>query len=164
MPESKEIPIVRRLQGGILVPCNIRQVSRETEDGGSETFYIYDQVRLDRKTMPSLSESKAVVVGALNADLHMHIYSRYDQGTQATIQAYASKADRLGRTDIQDECQKIFDWIDSVLAYYDARKSEVVQAADMQAMAQVTWDFAGNVPAPADLMGWRDIRAMFSSQ
>lgn len=160
--ESKSFPNLSKLQGGVIVPCNVQEVSRETEDGTTETFYVYDKLKLNQKMLPNLEQAKAEIIKALNSDLQQYIYIRYDQGTQQTISAYAQKANRLGRSDIQDECEKIFDWIDSVLSYYDTQKNNIQQATDEQSMIQVIWDFDANVPMPSGLLGWRYIRDMFN--
>lgn len=46
MPESKEQPRIKRLQGGILAPFNIQEIEREEEDGNTETFYKYNQIKI----------------------------------------------------------------------------------------------------------------------
>jgi hypothetical protein len=163
MLESKSMPTIRRSNQGVLVPYCVTQVTREAENGGSETFYRFQQIRLDQAQLPSLDQAAKQVWRKLQADLHQYIYARYDPGTQQTIQAYAQKADHLGRSDIVDECERIFDWVDDVLAYYDQRKAAVFGAGNEAELVSVSWDFPGSVPIPGGMVGWRDIRAMFSN-
>ena len=44
MVESKEYPEIKRLQGKILVPCDVEQVERE-----GEKFYRYTLLRLENR-------------------------------------------------------------------------------------------------------------------
>lgn len=161
MPESKAIPSIRRLQGGVLFPHNITQVTKENEGGEIETVCLFKQIKLDQHALPGLSEARVIVWRELQKDLHAHIYSHYDQGSQSTVQGYLSRAERLGRLDIVRECEKILDWIDDCLDYYYVRKDEVLASADTEELVQVSWDFTINQPVPDDLLGLREIKEMF---
>jgi len=160
MSEAKNRPETQKIHHGVLIPCNIHEVQRETEEGTSETVYRYEEIQLSQSNLPNNKRLRRAIANRLNQHLREYLYSRYDQGTQSTIQGFALKADRLGRSDIVDECEKILDWIAGVLDYYDTAKQSILSGSgDPQA---VQWDFEADVP-PQNLRGWREIRAMFDS-
>jgi len=162
MPEAKNIPKIRKLQGKVQLPYNVREKTRTDEDGNQEIYYAFDRLNLNQAQLPSLEQAKKQVVTALQADLHKHIYPEYDQGSQASIQAIAQKAERNGLSDIADECEKIFNWIEDCLDYYYARKDDILNATDEQSLVTINWNFVGNVPKPSDLKTLREIKGMFS--
>jgi len=161
MPESKQNPEIKRLQGGVILPYNVQQVTRTNEDGEQETFYTFDRVKVDQQILPKLEQVKKIIVEQLRHDLHKHIYPNYDEGSQSTIQAYAMQAQNQGRPDIYDECDEIMTWIDDVLSYYYSTKDSVVAATDETGITEVNWDFASDKPVPSDLKSLKEIKAMW---
>ncbi len=163
MAQAKHRPQIAKHGTGIVIPYTVHTITQSGEDDTEETFYEYAEITLDRRDLPPLNAIKAAIAQQLRADLQAHIYTHYDQGTQATLQAFYAKAQRQSLTDIADECEAIFDWIENVLDYYDARKQAVIDAADEDSAISVNWDFEANVPPPSSLKGWRDIKAMFNA-
>lgn len=161
MPQSKNIPQIRKLQGKVQIPYNVQQKTRTDEDGNEETYYAFDRLKIDQAQTPSLDQAKRHIAQELETDLHKHIYPEYNNGTQNSINGYSRKAQKLGLQSIEDECEKILDWTDACLDYYYSRKDEVLSAADESSLIQVSWDFAQNVPKPSDLKTLREIREMF---
>ncbi len=161
MAQAKNKPTIYRHGTGVVIPYNVHNATLQDEDGTEETFYEYAEITLDRRDLPPLTAVKNAIAQQLRADLQAHIYTHYDQGTQATIQAFHAKAQRQSLTDITAECEAIFDWIQQVLGYYDDRKQAVVNAADEDAAVFVNWNFEVNVPKPSTLKGWRGVKAMF---
>ncbi len=161
MPESKQYPQIERIQGGVVVPYNVSQVTREEEDGTQATFYVYDKIRLERRDLPGLDNVKQHIVQQLRADLHAHVFVNYDLGSQNSINGLAQKAQRQGKSSIQDECQAILDWVDDCLGYYYAKKDEVLAATDEAGLTGVVWNFKANHPRPETLKSLREIRGMF---
>lgn len=161
MPESKHFPQVRQLQGGVLVPFNVQQQTRTDEDGEQTTFYRFGQVKLEQRNLPALSQVQHTAWRELQRALHDHIYPRYDQGSQSTIQAYAQRAERQGRSDIVAECEKIMDWIDACLMYYYAKKDAIYAATTEGELVGIAWDFGADVPFPDDVLSLKAIRGMF---
>lgn len=184
--ESRHFPEICRLRGGVLVPSNVREVQKEDEEGTEETFYQYDIIKLKQKTLPSLQQAQEVVWRHMQQDQHAHILPEYDQGTQASVQASAQEAEVTIREvkedqesdnpeytaseaeeiiaqmkDIVAECKLIYGWIRDCLKYYYARKDEIFAASDQNELANVTWDFAENVPRPDGLKTLREIEGMF---
>lgn len=159
--QSKEFPQIKVLQGKILVPYNVRQIQVEQEEGPDETAYLYNLYKHDPgPAIDNLEHWKQVIWKLLQKDLHAHVYGTYDQGEQATISAYGSRAIAADRQDIVDECVAVQDWIDDVLDYYDVRKAAVFGAATQEELVSVNWDFPGDKPS-TDRKDWRDIKAMF---
>jgi len=164
MPSSNIFPQVKKLRNGVLIPFNVKEKSITDEEGSISTQYDYEELLLHQKVFPTLTQLKECVIHELNRQNDEFIYSHYTGGTQATIQGYAQKAARRGRTDIQDECEAILDWIESVLAYYDVKKGALAEATDEQSLISITWDFKTNTSiSPSGLKGWREIRDMFNS-
>ena len=97
----------------------------------------------------------------LNGELQTYIYTKYDSGTQATINGYATKALFINRTDIVAECQKLQNWVDDVLVYYDTKKVALLSATDEETRKTTTWDFTADVPL-VNYIDWRTIKAMFT--
>ena len=161
MPESKQMPEIKRLQGGVILPYNVQQITRTNEDDEQETFYKFDRIKLDQQTLPTLEQVKKHVVEQIRQDLHAHIYPNYDEGSQSTIQSYAMQAQGQGRSDIYNECEKIMNWIDDVLSYYYLIKDNVEAATDEVGTTGVNWDFASDKPAPNDLKSLKEIKAMW---
>jgi len=161
MLESKQIPAIKQLQGGVLIPYNIQEVQRENDEGQLETFYKFDRIKLDQRNLPNLTQVQKAVIGALQSDLHEYIYPEYDQASQNTILALAQKAERQGFTDIVTECGKVMDWVDSCLSHYYTQKDAIIAAANEQDVCNVNWDFVGNCPKTSDLKTLKEIRAMF---
>lgn len=162
MPQSKNIPQIRKLQGKVQIPYNVQQKTRTDEDGNEETYYTFDRLKIDQAQLPSSDQVKRELVEALRSDLHQHIYPEYDQGTQSSIQALAQKADRDDQTEIVDKCEEVFDWIESCLDYYYDKKDKISSAEDESSLIQVSWDFVENVPKPSGLKSLREIKDMFS--
>jgi hypothetical protein len=152
MTQSKDFPQIQKLQGGVLIPCNVQQFENEGETG-----YKYTQLKM---TNPGTFESyQQVIWRKLQSDLSQTIHSMYDQGEQATISGYAIKAANLSRQDIIDVCLPVQAWIDSVLEYYDTKKIEVFAASNEFELLSVAWDFSSfNSHTRVD---WRAIKAMF---
>lgn len=46
MTESKEYPTMKRLQGSILVPCEVQKIYREDGGGRQGTFYKFTQIKI----------------------------------------------------------------------------------------------------------------------
>jgi hypothetical protein len=162
MPESKQIPEIKRLQGGIILPYKVQQTTRMNEDDVQETFYKFNRIKLDQQLLPSLSEAAQHIWRQLQIDLHNYIYAHYDQGSQSTIQMYTQKADRQGRSDIVAECDKVMNWIDTCLAYYYNKKNNIHAAADETSLISITWNFKTDVPITNDLLSLKSIGEMFS--
>jgi len=153
MTQSKDFPQIQKLQGGVLIPCNIQQFENEEETG-----YKYTQLKM---TNPGTFASyQQAVWRELQADLGRIIHNMYDQGEQATISGYAIKAANLGRQDIIDVCLPVQAWIDSVLEYYDTKKVEVFAAANEFELLSVNWDFS--VFSNHIRVDWRNIKEMFN--
>jgi len=161
MPESKEFPKIKNLHGGIVVPYNAKQKIRINENDVEEAFYVFQRVKLNQVVKPNLQQSKKCVWQQLQSDLHSHIYPKYDQGSQSTLQAYAQRAERQGRSDIVAECDKIMDWLDSCLSYYYDKKEAIYAVVDEAALVGVAWDFETDVPLPGDVLSLKAIRGMF---
>ena len=161
MPESKQYPQIERIQGGVVVPYNVSRVTREEEDGTQAAFYVFDKIKLDRQDLPSLESIKRHIVQQLRQDLHAHVFVHYDLGSQNSINGLAQKAQRKGRSSIQDECQAILDWVDDCLGYYYAKKDEILAATDEANLTGVAWDFEANHSKPVTLKSLREIREMF---
>lgn len=161
MPEAKQIPEIKRLQGGVIIPYNVQQVTRTNEDDEQETFYVFDRIKLNQQILPKLEQVKKIIAEQLRHDLHKHIYPHYDEGSQSTIQAYAMQAQNQGRGDVYTECEKIMNWIDEVLSYYYSVKDSVDAATDESGVTGVNWDFAKDKPAPSDLKSLKEIKAMW---
>jgi hypothetical protein len=146
-----------------LVPYNVRQQARPTDDGSQETMWVYDLIRAEPVpggTPSALAHWRRETVAQLNRELQKYIYSVYDPGTQATINGYAARALAEGRSDIVTECRKVQDWVDRVLDYYDTTKQALVSAASEEERMDVTWNFPREVPI-SEYVDWRDIKAMF---
>ncbi len=159
--QSKDFPTIRRLQGKILVPYNVSEVTIG-EEGEQETAYAFQLYKHEvGPDVNNLEYWQQVVWKLLQKDLHTHVYGIYDQGEQATISAYGARAIAAERQDIIDECITVQDWIDDVLEYYDVRKAAVFGATTQEELVGVNWDFPGDKPC-ADRKDWRDIKAMFS--
>ena len=161
MPESKNTPQVKRLQGGILVPCNMQQVTRTNEEDEQETFYKFDRIKLNQHSLPGLDDLKKHIVQQLQEDLHAHVFVHYDLGSQNSINGMAQQANRLDRTDIMDECKAILDWVGDCLGYYYTKKDALLGASDDTSLAGVMWDFEANAPKPNALKSLREIQGMF---
>ncbi len=158
--QSKDFPIIRKLQGKILVPYNVNQVTLDSEEGET-TAYEFDLYRHEvGPALNDLEHWKKVIWKLLQKDLHTHVYGIYDQGEQSTISAYGAKAIAAERQDIVDECVAVQDWIDSVLEYYDLLKNAIFSAVDEEGLLEVNWDFPGDMPC-VDRKDWRDIKEMF---
>ncbi len=160
MPESKQMPEIKRLQGGVIVPYNAEQITRANEEDEQEIFYKFRRIKLNQQPLPSLFDVKKTIIRQLQQDLHEHIYINYDPGAQNTINAYAQKARRQGRSDIEDECERILDWIDNCLDHYYTTKSNILSATNSSDVIVMNWDF-NDYPKPSDLKSLREIREMF---
>jgi hypothetical protein len=158
MTQSKEYPTIKKLQGKILVPYNVKQITIQGEDQES-IAYEYDQLRMDYPGPFELYQN--LIWRRLQSDLQRYVYGNYDPGEQATLTGYAVRATNLGRQDIVDICLPVQAWIDNVLAYYDGKKTEIFTASDMAGVMSVTWDFAGDQPNP-NRVDWRDVKEMFN--
>lgn len=161
MPESKQKPIVQKLQGGIIIPYNTKQVTRVDEEGSEDTFFVFNQIKLNQKNKPASSKIREIIIEQLQKELQKSIYYEYDQGSQNTIQGYFSKAQRIDRADIQDECEKILDWIDNSLTYYYQNKTLLINATDEDELILISWDFAQDKPKPSNLLSLSEIKNMF---
>ena len=162
MPQSKNVPEIRQLQGKIQIPYNVKPKTRTDEEGAEETYYEFDRLIIDQVQTPNLDQIKRYVSQALRGDLSKHIYTEYDQGNQATIQALAQKAERQSLTNVVDECEAIFDWVEATLDYYHMVRDDIVSAVDEGSVVQVIWDFVTNVPKPSTLKTRREIQGMFT--
>ncbi len=161
MAQAKHRQTVAKHGSAVIVPYNVHTITQQDEDGTEETFYEYQETTLDRRDLPPLNAVKTAIAQQLRADLQAHIYTHYDQGTQATIQAFHAKAQRQSLTDIADECEAIFDWIQQVLDYYDTKKQAILSASTTDDVLNINWNFETDVPKPSTLKGWREIKAMF---
>jgi len=90
MPESKSMPTIRPMGGGIVVPYNVTQVSRETENGGTEIFYVFEQMILNQKDIPGLQQVKKLVAQKLDEERDRRIargmFYQFPDGKTGTIQ------------------------------------------------------------------------------
>ena len=161
MPESKNTPQVKRLQGGILIPYNVQQITRTNEDDEQVTFYEFDRIKLNQHELPGLNDVREYIVQQLREDLHVHVFTHYDLGSQNSINGMAQRANRLDRTDIMDECEAILDWVGNCLGYYYTKKEALLGASDEVSLIEVAWNFEVNVPKPDALKSLKEIRGMF---
>jgi len=160
MPQATHKPYIRRLQGKILVPYNC---STTTDPETGETLYNFSVIRHPPgRPMNNQSYWIEQTWRQLNAELQAYIFQYYDQGIQATINGYASRALSEDRSDIVAECRKVQDWIDQVLEYYDSIKSDLLAVSTEDERLMTAWDFAENVPL-TEYINWRDVKAMFES-
>ncbi len=158
MPQSKHKPYIRNLQDQILVPYNCKTtVDSETED------ILYEFSLLKHSKGRSINDFNYwlnLTRRQLNADLQAYIYQYYDQGIQATINGYATKALSEDRDDIVIECKKVQNWIDLVLDYYDNIKSQLLSATNENERIMTSWNFPNNVPID-NYIDWRNLKSMF---
>lgn len=159
MPESKNTPQVKRLQGGILIPYNV--VTHTNEDDEQITFYKFDRIKLNQHSLPDLNNIKNYIVQQLRENLHTHIFVHYDLGSQNSIGALAQKAQRQDKADILDECEAILSWVGDCLSYYYTKKDEILATVDEANLIGVAWDFEASIPKPNTLKSLREIRGMF---
>jgi hypothetical protein len=69
----------------------------------------------------------------MNKDVQNYIYSKYDQGTQASLQALHS--DSSSPPELKQAIESMWAWIRSVMQYYYQRKAEILSGQ------VVKWDF-----------------------
>ncbi len=161
MAQSKTEPEPTPIQGKCLLPCNVHEIQVDNEDGTTETHYEYEEAVYPEQYIPPFDIMRDHVVSLLRNRVNAFIDSYYDQGTQNTIQSYALRAVQNGYADIYDACNRVMAWTDDVLAYYDVRKQDMLNATDMQTLKWIQWNFENDVAPSSDLPGWRDIKAMF---
>jgi hypothetical protein len=70
----------------------------------------------------------------MNKDVQNYIYSKYDQGTQASLQALHS--DSSSPPELKQAIESMWAWIRSVMQYYYQRKAEILSGQI------VKWNFA----------------------
>ncbi len=140
--ESKECPVIKKLQGKILVPCNIEQKTRLNPEDQEETYYQYNTLRLQIDTDTSLDNLKTVIKTELREQNDAYIYSKYKAGTQQSMQGIF--ADPETTEEAKNLIKTVWDWIrkTDVLPYYYSKKMEIENAADVEVLLTVVWDFS----------------------
>lgn len=137
---ADQAPIVKKLQGAVLVPCNVREQTYTDEDGTQKTHFVYRLLRHQGPKIPDLEELRTILMTQLNQDNQAYIYSHYDQGTQASFQAIYTDPGSSQAT--KDSLTPVLQWIrDQVLAYYYQKKNELRLAQDQATLSGILWDF-----------------------
>jgi len=171
-------PKIKKIYNKILMPYNCKTftdtqtfMENNTDDPNADpvpveytqTLYTYS-VYEDRSnnSIGNFEYWKNITLNCLNYDLKNYIYQYYDEGIQATITGYATKALNLSRTDIIAECQKVLDWIDICLDYYDSIKNILLNVTTEDERLMTSWDFKENCPL-TEYIDWRNIKSMFNS-
>lgn len=140
MVESKSFPKVQKLQGVWIIPCCVQEVQREDDEGVMETFYRYQEIRLDG-SKPQLADVRKHVLTELNRQNNSYILSHYGQGTQQKFQQLWDNPD-VSQT-VKDQVKLVSDWIDTVLAHYYEKKKYIRDTAStIDEIMQVQWDFS----------------------
>jgi hypothetical protein len=73
---------------------------------------------------------------SLNQDVQTYIYTKYDIGTQASLQAIYTQPTTPQA--VKDQFDLLFAWIASVMQYYYQKKALIRDNEDWES---VTWDF-----------------------
>ena len=134
---SNKTPVIFINSGILSIPYNILEI--ESEDG---IQYSYDTI--SQNVTHGISQerileiSKETLVNVLNANLQTYILSYYDIGTQ--IQ-FHSIYQRVESEKIKDRIKSVGSWVDSVLAYYYSKKTEILSAQDEKALIAISWDY-----------------------
>ncbi len=139
--ESKEKPVISKLQGKILIPYNIEQKTR-IENNQTEEYYQYSLLKLSFDSDISSQALKAKVKAELKKQNDEYIYSKYSPGTQQTMQALY--ADSNTTTEHKALIISVWDWIrkTDVLPYYYSKKVEIENATSVEALLDIVWDFS----------------------
>lgn len=156
MTSGNVFPEITKLQNKLLVPYNVFEVF----DEDSNKMYNYELLKLEITITPSLDDYKKIVCANLEKDVQNFIYLHYPIGTQSTLQSFSIKGMRTGNSDVVSECEKIFNWIEVILEYYNNKKNSILVASSENGVASVNWNFKNDVIKPTNLKGWREIKAM----
>ncbi|PKN23183.1 MAG: hypothetical protein CVU64_24175 [Deltaproteobacteria bacterium HGW-Deltaproteobacteria-21] len=76
----------------------------------------------------------------LKTALRQYIYSHYDAGTQATMQALYVRDDTP--VVVKDKLSAVWSWISMVLTFYYQTKEAIGNLPDAEAIISHAWDFA----------------------
>lgn len=130
MVHSNKYPTILRLQGDIIAPYSVEAVTGDEGDS-----YRYKEYRV-RDIGQSFTDNdhRMAIVDTLNSELSAYIYSRYDQGTQASFIALSVQSEQA-----KAATQPVWDWIKAVLQYYYGVKEQLLSRADF---ANVAWDYS----------------------
>ena len=90
----------------------------------------------------TLEELKQRKLAQLKQELKNFIYSRYDDGTQKTLQTIYIQAQEAGDTAKINTIKQVWDWINSVLIYYYQKKDAILNAIDEASLNNITWDWS----------------------
>ena len=140
--ESKEKPVINKLQGKILIPYCIEQKTRINEDNQTETYYQYNLLKLPLDVDTSLQALKAKIKAELKKQNDEYIYNKYAPGTQQTMQALY--ADSNTSSEHKALIISVWDWIrkTDVLPYYYSKKTEIENATSVNTLLDIVWDFS----------------------
>ena len=73
----------------------------------------------------------------LNQAVQVYIYTKYDIGTQASLQAIDTRP--TTPQVVRDQLNLLFEWIAGVMNYYYGKKDDIIAATDYNS---ITWDFS----------------------
>lgn len=160
MTQSNIYPEIRRNKKWIIVPYNVKEYTVTDENDKENTFYKYNEHReiFKGKDYTHIDYWCKVIKKYLNEDLHLWIDKHYDQGIQSTLQALGQQAMLVGCQDAIKQGLMIFNWIDTVLQYYDSKKTMLENALIEYNIISVNWDFPNDVPLPKNMPSWRDVK------
>jgi hypothetical protein len=96
----------------------------------------YDLV--DDEWVHNITAHKTDMLTLLNQDVQTYIYTKYDIGTQASLQAIYTQSDT--QQVIKDQFDLLFVWIASVMNYYYTTKKNIRDTED-DSWEDIIWDF-----------------------
>jgi len=92
---------------------------------------------------PSLNEIKVLKIYVMRAAVQAYLFTRYDQGCQASLNGYFIEAVLNDWTNRIALIKSVLDWINSVLSSYYTHKENINAASDIAGVKAETWDFYG---------------------
>ena len=139
---SDDYPVIIKENGQLKVPYAVEGIKVDSEDAPSIQYrYKTINVNVSRGLSNKkriLETAKDVIAKELNNNLQAYILGYYDIGTQ--IQ-FHSIYQRVKSEKIKDRIKSVGSWVDSVLAYYYSKKTEILSAQDEKALIAISWDY-----------------------
>lgn len=114
-------------------------------------------------TLVTLDEAKKYLVQALDLDNQKWVYKHYDDGEQKSINAIHQMAMKRQKQDVMDKIQGVWDWISMNLNYYYNIKAQILNAASVDELLQITWDYTQNEEPEGTHVTLSELMAMLNS-
>ena len=89
----------------------------------------------------ALDIAKDQATTRMKTEIEMYLFSKYDQGTQSSMNAFFIEGVSNSWTNRKALVQSVLDWIKSVLSYYYGKKDDIAVATTVEQVNAITWDF-----------------------